>query len=243
MAVMTTARGGSPVLTWLRFGVGAIVAGVVLGLTVPSAVDGLATAWSTNRQALVWLFERLFAWMAYIAMTGSVVYGLLLTTKLLDRLAHRPVTYHLHQDLASVGVGLAGVHGFLLGLDHSMPFSIAQILVPGLSPHATLGVAFGQVALYLAGIVLVSFYLRPHLPQKAWRALHYLTFLAFVGATVHGIVSGTDSSEGWAQWIYIGSGAVVAFLLAYRIALSAATHSGFGPVSRAEAELERTLRR
>jgi predicted ferric reductase len=242
MAVVTN-RGGLPLTRWLRFGLGAIAAGVVIGVTVPSAIDGLATAWATNRQALVWLFERLFAWMAYLAMAGSVIYGLLLTTKLLDRVAHRPITYHLHQDLASVGVGLAGVHGFLLGLDHSMPFTIAQILVPGLAPHAPLGVAFGQVALYLAGIVLVSFYLRPHLPQKAWRTLHYLTFLAFVGSTVHGIVSGTDSGSAWAQWLYIGSAAVVAFLLAYRIALSVAARSGYGPVNRAEAELERVLRR
>ena len=90
---------------------------------------------------------------AYIAVAGSVVYGLLLSTKLLDAIAHRPISFSLHQDLAAIGLGLAGIHGMLLGLDHSVPFTIAQILVPGLAPHAPVAVAFGQVALYLVAAV------------------------------------------------------------------------------------------
>ena len=110
----------------------------------------------------------------------------------------------------------------LLGLDHSMPFTLAQILVPGLAPHAPVGVAFGQVAFYLAAIVTASFYLRRRIGQRAWRTLHYVTFLAFLGATVHGIASGSDSGSAWAQWLYIGSAAVVTFLLVYRIGMSVA---------------------
>ena len=51
-------------------------------------------------------------------MAGSVVYGLLLSTKLLDAIAHRPISFSLHQDLAAIGLGLAAIHGMLLGLDH-----------------------------------------------------------------------------------------------------------------------------
>ena len=140
------------------------------------------------------MFERLFAFLAYGAMTGSVIYGLLLSTKILDAIAHRPITFALHQDLASIGVGLAAVHGMLLALDTTVPFSLAQIAVPGLAPYAPLAVAAGQVALYLMAVVVASFYLRRRIGQRAWRTLHYLTFLAFVGATVHGIAAGTDST-------------------------------------------------
>ena len=238
-----TFRGMDTRTTLVRWGLAAVAAGIVLGATVPLALRGLAVVWSTDRQGLVWLFERVFAFTAYIALTASVVYGLLLSTRLLDHIAHRPISYTLHQDLAAIGVGLAGVHGFLLGLDHTMLFSIAQILVPGLSPHAPLAVAVGQLALYLALVVVGSFYLRPHLSQRAWRTLHYGTFLVFIGVTVHGIASGSDSSAAWAQWLYIGSAAVVGFLLAYRISLVLADRAGRGQVSRAQEELERVLRR
>lgn len=238
-----TVRGMDPRTSLVRWGLAAVATGLVLGATVPLALRGLAEVWATDRQGLAWLFERVFGFTAYLALTGSVVYGLLLSTRLLDRIAHRPVSYTLHQDLASIGIGLAGVHGFLLGLDHTMPFSVAQILVPGLSPHAPLAVAIGQVALYLGLVIVGSTYLRPHLSQRAWRTLHYGTFLVFAGVTLHGIGAGTDSSAAWAQWLYIGAAASVAFLLAYRISLALAERAGRGQVNRAQEELERVLRR
>lgn len=154
-----------------------------------------------------------------------MIYGLLLSTKLLDAIAHRPISFSLHQDLAAFGLGLAGIHGMLLGLDHTVPFSIAQILMPGLAPHAPVGVAFGQVALYLMAAVTATFYLRRHIGQRAWRAFHSVTFLAFAGATIHGIASGSDSSASWAEAIYVASAAIVLFLLTYRIGMSTAVRA------------------
>jgi len=206
----------------VRFGMPAIAAGVVLGATLPGVVAGMLEVVAANPSSLPWLFERLFAWMAYIAVTLSVVFGLLLSTKVLDAIAHRPVNFTLHQELASLGLGMAAIHGALLGLDASMPFSVTQMLVPGQAPYAPLAVGVGQVAFYLMALVTASFYVRRHIGQRAWRTLHYLTFLAFAGSTAHGIAAGTDSGKAWAQWIYLGAMTVVAFLLAYRIGISVA---------------------
>jgi sulfoxide reductase heme-binding subunit YedZ len=213
-------RGLDPRTRWLRWGLVAVAVGIVMGTTGPRALDALVTTWDSNRSMLPWVFERMFAFLAYFAMTGSVIYGLLLSTKILDAIAHRPITFTLHQDLASIGLGLAAVHGMLLGLDKTVPFSLAQIAVPGLAPHAPLWVAAGQVAFYLMAIVVASFYLRRQIGQRAWRTLHYVTFLAFLGATLHGLLAGTDSGAPWAWWTYVGSIVIVVFLLVYRIALS-----------------------
>ncbi len=226
-------RGLDPRTALARWGLAAVAVGIVAGATGPGAVRGIATVVETNAASLPWLFERLFGFLAYLATTGSVVYGLLLSTKLLDAIAHRPISFSLHQDLAAIGLGLAGIHGILLGLDRTIPFSLAQILVPGLSPHAPLAVGIGQVALYLMAIVTASFYVRRHIGQRAWRTLHYLTFLAFLGATVHGIASGTDSGAGWAQGLYLGSTAIVGFLLTYRIVVSIASRRNAGVAARA----------
>jgi sulfoxide reductase heme-binding subunit YedZ len=154
-----------------------------------------------------------------------VIYGLLLSTKVLDAVAHRPITFALHQDLASFGVGLAAIHGMLLALDKSVPFSLAQIAVPGLAPYAPMWVAVGQVAFYLMAAVLASFYLRRRIGQRAWRLFHYLTFFAFIGATAHGLGAGTDSASPWAWWLYVGSSVVVVFLFVYRVASAVAGRS------------------
>ena len=213
-------RGLDPRTQLIRWGLFAIAVGIVLGATAPAATHALATAWESNRSSLPWLVERLAGFLAYFAIAGSVVYGLLLSTKILDSIAHRPITFNLHQDLASIGLGLAGVHGMLLGLDRTVPFSLSQIMVPGLAPYAPLAVAAGQVAFYLTALVIASFYVRRTIGQRTWRLLHYLTFFAFVGATAHGIAAGTDSGSAWAWGIYVTATASVVFLFTYRIAMS-----------------------
>jgi predicted ferric reductase len=213
-------RGLDPRTELVRWGLPAIAIGIIVGGTLPAAIGGIATAMAQNPASVPWLFERLFGFMAYIAVVMSVVYGLLLSTKILDAIAHRPVSFALHQDLAAFGLGLAGIHGVLLGLDKSVPFSLAEILVPGMAPHAPLAVAAGQVALYLMAIVTLSFYVRRRIGQRTWRTLHYVTFLAFAGSTIHGIGAGSDAGSVWVQAMYLGSMALVAFLLTYRIGIS-----------------------
>jgi hypothetical protein len=230
----------------LRWGLFAVAVGMVLGATAPAAIRSLSVAWEANRASLPWLVERTAGFLAYFAVAGSVVYGLLLSTKILDAIAHRPITFSLHQDLASVGLGLAGVHGALLALDKTVPFSLPQIAIPGLSPHAPVAVAAGQVAFYLLAAVIASFYVRRSIGQRAWRLLHYLTFLAFAGATAHGLTAGTDSSTAWAWWIYVGSTVAVTFLFCYRIVWSISTrraHRSTVPAAPARVGTDATLGR
>jgi sulfoxide reductase heme-binding subunit YedZ len=215
-----TFKGFDPRTRSTRWGLAAVAVGIVLGGTLPTVVHDLGVVWDAHRASLPWLLERLAAFLAYLAMTGSVVYGLMLSTKLLDAIAHRPVSFALHQDLAAVGLGLAGVHGALLGLDATVPFSLPQMVVPGLAPYAPLAVAFGQLTFYVTAIVVASFYARRLIGQRAWRALHVLTFLAFAGATAHGILAGTDSGAAWTWWMYTLSVTVVVFLFAYRLVMS-----------------------
>jgi predicted ferric reductase len=212
-------RGLDPRTRLVRWGLAAVAVGIVVGATAPAAIEALVANIMARPENLPWYAERLIGFLAYFALTGSVLYGLLLSTKILDVIAHRPITFTLHQDLASIGLGLAAIHGTLLALDHSMPFSLTQIVVPFAAPYQPFWVGVGQIAFYLSAAVVASFYLRRRIGQRAWRAFHYVTFLAFIGATAHGLLSGTDSAApwAWARWIYFGSTIAVGLLLAYRI--------------------------
>jgi DMSO/TMAO reductase YedYZ heme-binding membrane subunit len=70
----------------------------------------------------------------------------------------------------------------------------------------------------MALAVYASFYIRPMIGYKAWRAFHYLAFAVFGLGTVHGLLSGSDSGAVWALGIYAVSVGAVALMLAYRIA-------------------------
>jgi predicted ferric reductase len=189
----------------------------VIGATGPAALRGIADAAARQHDALPWYASRILAILAYLALAGSVVYGLLMSTKLLDAIAHRPISFALHQDLAAVGLGLAGIHGALLALDRTVPMPLLQLAVPFAAPYRAPWVGAGQIAFYVMLTVVASFYVRRHIGQRAWRLLHYATFLSFAGATAHGIMAGSDSGTAWASWMYIGATVAVVFLFAYRV--------------------------
>ena len=211
-------RGLSPRTSLLRWGLFAVAVGIVLGTTLPAAVDGLVRLAGSAPDRLPWVATRIIAFLSYFAIAGSVIYGLLLSTKILDAIAHRPVSFALHKDLAAIGLGLAAIHAALLGLDSTQPFGLAEMLVPFAAPYRPLWVGAGQVSLYLVAIVTASFYVRRRIGQRTWRILHYVTFLAFAGTTAHGVLSGTDSATSWAWWSYVVATTIVVSLTTYRIA-------------------------
>lgn len=208
---------GGRVLRWTLLG---LAVAAVLVATAPAALGSLLEIVRVAPDRLPWVVMRLIGFVSYYAIAGSVVYGLLLSTGILDAIAQRPVSFALHKELSAIGLGLAGVHAALLALDATVPFSMAQILVPFAGPYRPAWVGVGQVGLYLLAIVYASYSVRRRIGQRGWRAIHYLSFVAFAGATAHGILSGTDTATAWAWWSYVGATIAVVFLTAYRIALS-----------------------
>ncbi len=207
------------VLRWTLF-LG-IIAIVVAG-TGASALDS-ATGWLRDEyQRLPWYVTRISALLAYLALTGAVVYGLLLSTKILDRIAHRAVSFTLHQDLSSIGLALALVHAAVLMIDRSVPYSPLEVIVPFSGPYRPLWVGFGQITLAITLLVLLSFYVKKRIGAPNWRRVHYLSFLAFVGATVHGLMAGTDTQATWVFVGYVLMSTIVVFLFVYRVVLAMA---------------------
>jgi len=204
---------------WLLF---AVAVEGLLYVTAPAAVN-TAIDWAAHHQdSLAWYASRILGFLAYGALAVSVVYGLLLSTGILDRIAHRSVSFSLHQDLSAVALALTALHGSLLALDTFVPQSVVELTVPFAGPFRPLWVGFGQLAFYLMVVVYLSFYARRRIGQRGWRLLHYTTFLCFVGATAHGLMSGTDTPAAWAFGSYLIASAIVGFLLAYRITVALA---------------------
>ena len=207
---------------WLAI---AVAVGAILGATGPTAIVRIKEVAAIQPGLLAWYTVRAMGFLAYFVLAGSVLYGLLLSTKILDAIAHRPVSFALHKDLAIVALILASLHGGLLVFDQSFDFTPRSIIVPFASPYSPITVGIGQLTFYASFVVTASFYVRRHIGQRAWRILHYVTFLAFIGATFHGIASGSDSGSSWAFWVYLVPCTLSIFLLTYRIVISIAARA------------------
>jgi methionine sulfoxide reductase heme-binding subunit len=210
-------------LRWSLF-LGAVA--IVIAGTGGAAVDAVSGWLRDEYERLPWYVTRITALLAYLALTGSVVYGLLLSTRILDRIAHRAISFTLHQDLSSLGLALALVHAAVLMLDRSVPYSPLEVIVPFSGPYRPIWVGVGQITLGLTLVVLLSFYVRKRIGQLIWRRLHYLSFVAFFGATVHGLMAGSDTGAVWVILGYLAMTTLVVFLFVYRIVLSLAQRRG-----------------
>lgn len=211
----------------------ALAVGIVLGATAPTALRRVGAVAALQPGLLAWYSVRAMGFVAYGVLAASVLYGLLLSTKILDAIAHRPVSFALHKDLALVALIMAALHAGLLTADQSFDFTPRAILVPFASPYAPIWVGVGQLTLYLTAIITASFYVRRQIGQRVWRLIHYLTFLAFIGVSAHGIMSGSDSGSSWAFWAYLVPISASVFLLTYRIVLSISSRASRPSVERA----------
>jgi predicted ferric reductase len=175
----------------------------------------ISQALSLDSTQVFWFITRAAGLMAYLLFWLSTVWGLAVSSKIFDRLLNRPFTFDTHGYLSLLALGFIFIHVAVLMWDSYAPFSLVQLLVPFTSAYRPLPVAFGIISLYLTILVTVSFYLRRRIGYKTSRMLHYFSFLAYIGATVHGILAGADTPLLSTQLIYEETAVVVVLLTAY----------------------------
>lgn len=199
--------------------IAAAALGAGLGIMLrPQLTSGLIASATGPAPKAFWYLSRTSALAAYALLWTSMMLGILLTSKLARLWPGGPTAFELHQYTGLLGLLLAVFHAFILLGDRYIGFSLQQILVPfGAAPFKPVWVGLGQVGLYLTLVVTASFYLRRRIGQRAWRLLHGLSFLMFAMALVHGIMSGTDTTNLWVRAMYWSSGAAVLWATVYRI--------------------------
>lgn len=185
--------------------------------TVASAATDQAAAQSSqSNPQIFWFVSRAAGLTAYMVLFINIVLGLAVKARYLDDILARWRSYDLHQFTGLLAVGLLVLHVLALLGDQYTPFSLAQLLVPGLSDYRPLWVAVGIVAFYATLVVTFTFYVRDRIGYAAWRSIHYVSFIAFVLVLAHGLFAGTDSGQVWARVMYWSTGTIVGLLTAWR---------------------------
>jgi hypothetical protein len=168
-------------------------------------------------ESAAWYLTRSTGIVAYVVLTGSVVWGLLMTTKLVKSAIPAPLTMAMHSALSWLTVGLGALHAALLLLDHYYSYSLSDLLIPFTGPYRVLWVGLGIISLYGLTLISASFWVRKWMGNRAWRLLHFTNFPLFLLMTLHGIYAGTDSVELGTQLIYLFCGLLVLMLTLLRV--------------------------
>jgi len=209
---------------WIALVVVALAVGYALaGLVNNPALTGFKSfiTWllAANTNQVTWYVTRAAGLIGYLLLWLSTVWGLAVSSRILEGKLHGAYTYDFHQFISLLALGFIALHLVMLLLDQYLPFSVPQLLVPFLATYRPVWVAFGIFSLYITLLVTVTFYLRNRIGQKTFRTIHVFSLLGFLGAAVHGLVAGTDGPLAIVTLMYALTVLSVVFMTVYWAAL------------------------
>ncbi len=168
---------------------------------------------------LDWYVARAGGVVAYVLLSAVVALGLAMAGKMrLDRWPKFAIESVHRFGGILVGVFIA-IHVVAVAIDAYLPFSLTSLLVPFTAKYRPLWIGLGIVGMeLLVALAFTNHYRNTRLSYQTWRRIHYVNFVVWSAATLHGVGSGTDRSAPWLIAIYAVAVAVVCGLIAWRVA-------------------------
>lgn len=210
---------GTILLVGVIFAAMLVVVAVGESLGSASFAQQIQSLFGLNSVQAWWYVTRASGLTGYFLLWLSMVWGFAIPTGLVRPVLENVFTYDFHEHLSLLGLGFVLVHVVVLLFDQYLPFSLSQLLIPFTDTYRPFWVGLGIISLYLLLLVTFTFYLRPKVGAKAFRSIHVLSLVSYLGTTLHGLFAGTDSALPVTLLIYAGTFLVVIFLTVYWLAL------------------------
>ena len=160
-----------------------------------------------------WYVARASGITAWLLLTASVLWGIVLSTDLFPRHRRPAWLLDLHRALAALTIGFLGVHVGSLIADSYVQFDIIDVLVPFASAWKTWQVALGVFAFWGLVIVEATSLTMRRIPRRVWRAIHFTSYATFLLTSLHGTFAGTDAT----QPLYVGTSIVTTLALVFAV--------------------------
>ena len=167
-----------------------------------------------------WYVTRSSAILAWVLMTLSVVWGVLLSTRVMRKVDDASRLQDLHRYFGGLGLVMVVLHVVSLMLDGWLAFTPLEALVPFQTEYRPWAVALGILALYVLVAVYGSSLLRNRLPPRFWKGLHYSNYAAVLLVAIHSGLSGTDVGRWWYSAVAVMLISLTAVSIIVRLALS-----------------------
>jgi DMSO/TMAO reductase YedYZ heme-binding membrane subunit len=164
-----------------------------------------------------WFLTRASGIVAWLMLTASVVWGVVLATKAFPEQRRPAWLLDMHRWLGGLTVSFLAVHLGALVADSYVHFGIADLTVPYATSWRPGAVALGILAMWgLVAVELTSLAMR-RMARRTWRAVHLTSYVVFWLTSLHGAFAGTDRTA----LLYRGTATLslvaVAWSLLYRV--------------------------
>ena len=149
-------------------------------------------------EQLWWYVTRSSAVIAWVLLVISVLWGILLSTRVLRMRDNPGWLLDLHRWVSGLSIVFVAFHMISLYLDKYAHFSIPNLLVPFNSTYTkvkSLGpwpVALGVLCFYVMIAIQLSSLMMKRLPRTVWKAIHYSSYALVLVVSFHAGWTGTD---------------------------------------------------
>jgi DMSO/TMAO reductase YedYZ heme-binding membrane subunit len=142
-----------------------------------------------------WYVARASGMVAAVALVMTLIWGLLLTTKLIDRKGLPAWLTDLHRYLGGLSVVFIAVHMVALVFDNYLVFSWSDLFVPFASSWKAGPVAWGVGAFWGLVIVEGTSLMQRRMKRSVWRGIHFLSYPVALMTALHAAQAGTDAGN------------------------------------------------
>jgi sulfoxide reductase heme-binding subunit YedZ len=166
----------------------------------------------------VWYLMRGSGVASLLLLTAVSALGIATVSRWRPGRIPRFVTLALHRNISLLAVAFLAVHVLTALIDPQATVSLVAVIVPLPSDRYAIWLGLAALSLDLVIALVATSLLRARIPLRAWRAVHWLAYLAWPVALLHAAGMGTDSGAGWmlavdALCIAIFAGALVLRML------------------------------
>ena len=167
-----------------------------------------------------WYLTRATGLVAMILLSATVVLGIVASVGWTTERWPRFLSQALHRNLSLFCLVLVVVHVVTTVADGFVPISLVQMVVPFGTAYRPLWVGLGALAFDLMLAVALTSAFRRRLGLRAWRGVHWLAYVCWPIALLHGLGTGSDSRIGGAQFVYVLCVLAVVAAGAWRLAVA-----------------------
>ena len=169
-----------------------------------------------------WYLARGTGAVSLVLLTASVLLGVLGSM----RVAFAPrwprfAVDQVHRDVSLLVIALLVVHIVTSVLDGFAPITLTDAVIPLASKYRPLWMGLGALAFDLLLALVLTSLIRRRLGYRSWRAIHWLAYLSWPVAVLHGLGTGTDTKAWWMLALTVACMAVVVAFVLLRIARAA----------------------
>lgn len=164
-----------------------------------------------------WFATRGAGLMTWAVAAGSVIFGLLMSSKLMGKQPGFPWLLDVHRFFSTLTSVFLVLHLFTLWADSFVEFGPVELFVPFTSEWRPMAVAWGVLSMYLTFAVQMSSFIKDRIPARTWHGIHMLSYLSLTFGSVHAWQAGSDVRNPFVLAFGLAALALIIGLSVFRI--------------------------